>query len=110
MPRARPADASWRALPPPTTALQRGAFIDGCVSWLVRETAPAVDEEEWVRTHVEHSAAPARGDTFIYTRSELCARTVGVCALCRAPSARVVLANPFSQRCYILECTDCARS
>jgi hypothetical protein len=97
MPRAK---ESWRALSAPTTALQRGAFMDSCVAWLVHEPevqAPSCFEATTLEgTVVTPTGALTHLD--VHNSSHACK-----CGNQRA----AVLANPYAQRCLFLFCSRC---
>jgi hypothetical protein len=105
-------EPSWRECTPPQTPLQRGNFIDMCTTWLVHEPEDddAHNSNILGRTSVDDIHDDISKRAFVYTRSELNARMKGKCSFCDNSSSHLVLANPFSQRCYILLCMSCVNS
>ena len=109
MPRAQKTD-NWKDIPPPQTGLQKGHFINACVTWLVHEPDGDTEPDDFEQTSVlRQSNEPTQtSSSFAYTQTELNAISVGVCSFCEErPSTTFVTANPFSQRCYVLLCSQC---
>lgn len=96
----------WAEQTVPKTPLQRGLFIDACIKWLVHERNHDEHEEPFECTCVgQTDVEPQR--TFVYTRSELNAFVGDACSLCQKPSSVLVMANPYSQRCFLRVCDEC---
>lgn len=112
MPKAR--TETWQTAPAPQTPLQRSAFLDLCVDWLVRVDAPEEEDARlaprttWTSSPLPvGEAAPPVG----LTRAELRMRATRDCAFCDARAgARPVVANPFAQRCLALVCDACVQT
>jgi hypothetical protein len=112
MPSARTARESvtWQTAPPPQTPLQRSAFLDMCVQWLIREPDGPVEDDALVpRTTWDGPTTPEAGsshDGFGLRKSEV--PEVRQCAMCGGDDAlRTVTANPFAHRYCIVVCATC---
>ena len=119
MPRARVEE--WSALPTPQTPLQRGAFLDACIRWLVEEPpeAPPDDAEggdggaEAPPTALLPGAgagAPCGARGVACTLADLGDRTTWRCVACRRGGDDVhpMAANPYAQQHIVLVCRACA--
>ena len=98
---------SWQTAPAPQTPLQRGAFLDACVEWLV--VAPSADESERLAPRTAAvvdgtCASGGWGDTRSGMR--LGARTCGFCG--RGTGVRVSVGNPFAGKPWVAVCESCA--
>lgn len=115
MPKGR-SETSWKggaAASSPQTPLQRGTFIDECAEWLVHEPGEVDTPRLLTRTSVEeidYRCDPLEKEGFAYTHSELASKVRGRCSFCAKLSSHMILANPFSQRCFILLCSQCVVS
>ena len=112
MPKAR--TETWQTAPAPQTPLQRSAFLDLCVDWLVRAPVDAPEDVRFV-TRTTWPQEPPLTTALLapmgLTRAELRMRTTRDCAFCDARAgARPVVANPFAQRCLALVCDACVQS
>ena len=104
---------TWQTAPRPETPLQRSAFLDLCVDWLVRGEAPRQHEGDppfetrTTCTPPPPFVTPERA--LGITSADLRTRGERVCAFCedRSRSARPVLANPFAQKPWALVCEAC---
>ena len=103
MPKATP--VTWQTATAPQTPLQRGAFLDACVEWLV---AAPLDHEAHLapRTAASDAAGPmalppgwgdARGGTRLGARP---------CTFC-GHSSGATLGNPFAGTPWIFVCRSC---
>lgn len=101
-----PAKTTWQTVPTPQTPLQRGQFMDLCVSSLVDadDAAPPLSLFT-VRTASTTTSAASR---FEMTRAELRLLTTRACGFCDSTDgARPVLANPFAGKPLVLACDRC---
>ena len=105
---------TWQTCPVPQTPLQRGAFIDLCTQWLVREpssahstssTPPLVPRTSWIPPE---SSLTDPTSTIGLTREELRMAQRRVCGFCETQDGvRATVANPFTQRPFVMACTSC---
>lgn len=102
---------TWQTCPTPQTPLQRSAFLDLCVHWLVREPATeALTPLLSPCTTWSSSAAPSgiAASSMGLTRSDLRIEQYRGCAFCEtAEGLRPVIANPFTQRPLSMACEAC---
>lgn len=90
---------------PPTTPLQRATFLDVCVNWLVHEPSDPVSYKELRNVPFDDGTDSA--SSMVYTDADLQVLTTRQCSVCGTETSRVLLANPFSQRCHLLFCGHC---
>lgn len=104
MPRAT--RGSWEGLSPPETLLQRSAYLDACVSFITRESPPSSDTPK--TNSVTHVVCAAGAPRLLYNDNELSIPVRRQCSFCEREGTRLILANPFSERCQMLLCSECA--
>ena len=99
---------SWQTAPVPQTPLQRGAFLDACVEWLV--VAPSTDASERLAPRtaaVADGVVPCASGGWGDTRSgmRLGAKTCGFCE--GSEGVRVSVGNPFAGKPWVAVCELC---
>ena len=98
----------WRGADPPTTPLQRNAFLDTCTAWLTSEPtsgdASSIDQFDDCTAVVVHPLQ-SRRTGFAFTHSD---ELRDECAICGGGNATIpIIANPFTQCCRISMCNVC---
>lgn len=107
MGRGRSELTTWLKTERPQTPLQKGNYIDVCTRYLVDKPDEEESSSEKMSTSVDPIDMRPKEQLFVYTESELNVIETDTCAFCDAPWCRMVVANPFSQRCYMLLCARC---
>jgi hypothetical protein len=97
---------TWREWSTPQTPLERGNFIDACTSWLVHEPDDEEEESQILETTSVDVVKNVNRQQLVYTHLEINAGFKRICSLCENPSSHLILANPYSQRCYIVLCAS----
>lgn len=115
------AAVDWRTMPAPQTPLQRAAFLDACVQWLVREPHAPGDGDGGLGGSVYIGEPPPRAAAEAAVASRVASTTSDLracspeqlaCLVCgvRGEGVRPVVSNPFAQRHISLLCRACAAS
>ena len=117
MPKATLRNDAWREGGVPKTALQRSAFIDRCVAWLVHEPSNRSSANHLLfaledRTQCAASPLRDRPSTEIgLSHVDVRRYALEACAFCggRGDDACVMVGNPFAQRSNVIVCASCVR-
>ena len=111
---------SWMTAPVPQTPLQRGSYIEQCTKWIVSEPeADAATASEFQQFTLPPSGmgsaltstSDLADDAFSTSFTDAEARFLQHrrCVVCHSiDDVRVVLANPFTIRCYVGMCGTCS--
>lgn len=117
MPKARGND--WRGHPVPQTPLQRAAYLDVCVRWLVQEPSAESRAGDALETMTrlplgwggEEEEAEEEGRPIAHSDADLQLAVFrsSRCSFCSGPRAEAVVANPFAHRAFVLACGPCRK-
>lgn len=105
----KPRNDTWQTCPNPQTPLQRGAFLDLCTDWLVRQPSdPTDDALEGNALSYEGPSASASA-SIGHTQVDLRVCDSRRCDICEAETddLHTVLANPFAQLYLVVVCGKC---
>ena len=108
-------DESWNTQPPPSTALQRGAFIDRCMEWLTKQSPPSDGvhvAEKTVFDAFSRSEYASPGETQLsasigVSRSEISLYHFKQCAFCESVNGRGLAVNPYANKDIVVVCKRC---
>ena len=105
-----PAKGSWKTCPKPTSALQKGQFMDRCTDWIVSEPVvdePAVSFKREARTNWEGGPRYVWG-SIGFTQMDLKLRIHKSCIFCSDTRDVVAVnANPFAHSGTVIVCRRC---
>lgn len=101
----------WSDIPPPSTPLQRGAYLDACTAWMVSEPDHPVSDDLEIQTtdpirHVYAGCDDGVSRSFCNRRD----RRSWKCVVCHVEvtDSRPQIGNPFAQHCLVVTCQDCS--
>jgi hypothetical protein len=96
----------WRTAEVPRTLLQKHAFLDQCVAWLLESDDVPVTVP-LPKTRWNGDATDASTDAPLScTPAERRQHAHGACAVCKAP-ARGIIVNPYTLQCNVCICDAC---
>lgn len=94
----------WRGADPPTTPLQRNAFLDRCTAWLVAEPR-STDVEDAIECRTTNPHSRQRDAHHLSMTLREVQSTRQTCFVCGGTEKlQRVTANPFTQRCMVTVC------
>jgi len=100
----------WMTIPIPTTPLQRNSYIDACTAWIVKGShVEVVPPPHFLRTGRIASHQEESLEKLSFSKDEADRMARRACAFCKrkGKDTTVMVANPYSERCYTSVCARC---
>jgi len=100
---------SWKDVAGPRTPLQKSAFMDNCVEWLIAPPGAESFDDEFEMPSITSENVRLHEHRIAYDSVDLRTWPTTDCALCKKHENCTVVTgfNPFSQRHQSLLCDKC---
>lgn len=110
MPVSKKNSPDWDVQENVDTPKERVTFMKHCTKWLSQQQTNEECGGDLFETRslCNNTITPiVRENLYLYTQSDINICLIERCAFCENKSSEFVLANPFSQRCYVFTCGVC---